>query len=87
MFVGFAAWFLTLLTVVLGPKPPNPLFLFALVALFFGAVLWLFYAIRCPRCKGRLGTDAVSLVGWSRFTAQINFCPFCGVKLDEIHHP
>lgn len=45
---------------------------------------WSFFALRCPRCKSYL--DINSRIGKkTRFfrSNPINYCPYCGVSLDE----
>ena len=57
--------------------------------MFGGAILALQMIVRCPKCKARLGRTIAMPVafGW-RSGPRVNFCPFCGVKLDEpIPHP
>ena len=57
---------------------PIPIFCFAAV------VLLVLFWIRCPRCGGRLGQLAGFLNAKERFfQRRINFCPYCGVNLDE----
>jgi hypothetical protein len=53
-------------------------------ALFFGAILALQRLVKCPNCKARLGqTIAMPLaLSWGS-GPKVNFCPFCGVNLDE----
>jgi hypothetical protein len=54
---------------------------------FFGfaaVVLLMLFWIRCPRCGGRLGQFASFANTKLRFyERRINFCPYCGVNLDE----
>ncbi len=55
------------------------------VVAFVGAILALNFAARCPKCSARMGQIAMLLVfSWGR-RQRVNFCPFCGVNLDE--HP
>ena len=37
--------------------------------------------IRCTRCKAHI--PSVMGVGLSKWANPINFCPFCGINLDE----
>jgi TRAP-type C4-dicarboxylate transport system permease small subunit len=50
--------------------------------LFAGAILGLTFFLNCPRCKGRLGQVAMSLVMPGKTTRRMNFCPYCGVNID-----
>ena len=57
--------------------------------MFGGAILALQRIVKCPKCKARLGQTIAMPVafGWGS-GPRVNFCPFCGVKLDEpIPHP
>jgi hypothetical protein len=57
---------------------PIPFIGFAAVVLLI--LLW----IRCPRCGGRLGQIVGYVNAKERFyQRRINFCPYCGVNLDE----
>ena len=57
--------------------------------IFGGAILALQRFVRCPKCKARLGQTIAMPVAFSWGSGpKVNFCPFCGVKLDEpIPHP
>jgi hypothetical protein len=51
---------------------------------FMGAILALNWAIKCPRCRANLGRTIAMPLGLSWGSGpQINFCPYCGVSLDE----
>jgi hypothetical protein len=58
------------------------------LALFGFAVAWLtvvgawLIGIQCPSCRGRL-TNLVLQSGSFQVPPEIQFCPFCGVSLDE----
>ena len=63
------------------PRAAVPLVGFAL---FGGAILALQTVVKCPKCKARLGqTIAMPLALSIRSGPKVNFCPFCGVSLDE----
>jgi hypothetical protein len=63
------------------PRPAIPLLGFAV---FFGAILAMQRSIRCPKCEARLGqTIAMPLAFNFGSGPRVNFCPFCGVNLDE----
>jgi hypothetical protein len=56
-------------------------FLFGFVP-FLGAIIYINFAIRCPRCKGNLAfTPAVYPTFSSKY--RLNYCPYCGVSVDE----
>lgn len=64
-----------------------PVFAAAMAAafvVFFVVIVYLTFFLRCPRCSARVGqTIAWAVVlkwGWQQ---RVNFCPYCGVKLDE----
>ena len=52
--------------------------------MFGGAILALQRIVKSPKCKARLGQTIAMPVafGWGS-GPRVNFCPFCGVKLDE----
>ena len=50
----------------------------------FGALVAMQRGIKCPKCKAKLGqTIAMSLAFSWGSGPKVNFCPFCGVNLDE----
>jgi hypothetical protein len=52
--------------------------------IFMGAILALNWAIKCPRCRANLGRTIAMPLGLSWGSGpKINFCPYCGVNLDE----
>jgi hypothetical protein len=55
---------------------------FAAMAVFASAAIGMQFFVRCPRCKVRLGQIGVQ-VGISFLKPTVNFCPCCGVSLDE----
>lgn len=38
--------------------------------------------VKCPRCATRFGSAAMK-IGAPLWRAQVNFCPHCGVSLDQ----
>jgi len=63
---------------------PRGLLPLAGFVLFFGAILAMQWIVRCPKCQAKLGqTIAMPLAfSWGR-GPKVNFCPYCGVNLDE----
>jgi hypothetical protein len=61
--------------------PPSPLF-FAGFALFGGAML-LIQRVRCPKCSTPLGQIATQMAFSLFRKRKINYCPYCGVSLEE----
>jgi len=52
--------------------------------LFAGAILAMQWFARCPKCQARLGHTIAMPVAFRWGSApRVNFCPFCGVRLDE----
>ena len=65
-----------------GGTPPSPLVVVGFL-LFAGATLAVQWAVRCPRCSQKLGQEIGLRVGLPLFKKPPNFCPYCGVSLDE----
>jgi DNA-directed RNA polymerase subunit RPC12/RpoP len=65
-----------------GGKPRPELILLGFV-FFGGAILALQWAVKCPRCSARMGQEIGMRVGLSVFRKPPNFCPYCGVNLDQ----
>ena len=52
--------------------------------MFGGAMIALQWIVRCPRCKAKLARTIAMPVAFSWGSGpKINFCPYCGVNLDE----
>jgi hypothetical protein len=63
------------------PRPAIPL---AGFVVFFGAIVAMQRSIKCPKCKAKLGQTIAMPLAFSWGSGpQVNFCPFCGVNLDE----
>ena len=56
--------------------------IFGVVAVV-GGVLFLNFALRCPKCKGNLAVTAVSAVYSVWGKRRVKFCQYCGVSIDE----
>jgi hypothetical protein len=53
-------------------------------AMFGGSIVALQWLVRCPKCRARLGQTIAMPLAFSWGSGpKINFCPFCGVNLDE----
>lgn len=53
------------------------------MVLFLGAIISL-ALVRCPKCSARIGHTIAMPVAFSLGRRQrVNYCPFCGVHLDE----
>ena len=50
---------------------------------FFAAMISVQWFTKCPKCNSRLGHDMSQRLGLTFFGKAPNFCPFCGVSLDE----
>lgn len=52
--------------------------------LFLGAILALNWLVKCPRCRANLSRTIAMTVGLSWGSGpKVNFCPYCGLSLDE----
>jgi len=86
--VAFGGWLMFPLGGVIAKQLPDGLPKIALPAvgfvMFVGAILALQLLVRCPKCKARLGQTIAMPVAFSWGSGpKVNFCPFCGVNLDE----
>jgi hypothetical protein len=82
LIVLFGSWLLFAFTIV--PSAAEvPVLAIVPGIVFFCTFVFLAFFIRCPRCRGNLG---VLNAGFSKvvpFYTVINYCPYCGVSLDE----
>jgi len=52
--------------------------------MFGGAILALQWAVKCPKCMAKLGRTVAMPIAFSWGSGpKINYCPYCGVNLDE----
>ena len=65
-----------------------------LILMFIGfavaavSLLYAFWRIRCPCCKGNIGYVAMYYGTPFSLSKKINFCPFCGINIDtELKRP
>ena len=84
MAFAVGGWLLLPLSAGAMGDKPNPLFMMAGAIVFVGALLSMFWLVRCPKCKAKLAQTigtATAFQWGSR--GKVNFCPYCGVSLDE----
>ena len=83
--LGFGAAFIGFLfavAVMLFNEGENsPFFVLAFIP-FIAAILFINFGVRCPRCKGNLAMTPAAYPNFSR-KHRFNFCPYCGVSVDE----
>ena len=82
MAIGLAAWLSIPLWMAATHDPAQPYVPFVAITVFGSAVLGMQFFVRCPRCKARLGQIGMQ-IGISFLKPTVNFCPYCGVSLDE----
>ncbi|MET0718848.1 MAG: hypothetical protein ABWY34_10680, partial [Pseudoxanthomonas sp.] len=76
-WAALAAWFLVGFFVIGGPLVAQLVWFAAAAVIGIGQ----FWFIRCTRCRSHI--PSVFGVGLGKRFNPINFCPFCGVDLDE----
>jgi len=81
--VGFTGWLLLAGSIVLAPKASPVTVAIPGLTLFFGAVIYTLLAVRCPRCRNRLGQTLTAGSGVPFSRSKVRFCPFCGLELDS----
>lgn len=81
--VGLLSWLSFFLVPIIGDGKPQPPLMLLGLALLAGALIALQFAIKCPRCSQRLGQEIGMRVGVSIWKKPPNFCPYCGVSLDQ----
>src|SRR5579862_1203729 len=80
--VSVGAWLLFPLSAAISRGHDPPLMAIIAAVLFASAFLYLQLAVRCPKCVRRLGQTIAMPVAFAGKSAP-NFCPYCGVSLDE----
>jgi len=84
MILAFAGWLGFVFSGILATQHGTWWLPFPFFALFGSAVLLNMFWLKCPRCAGPLGMTNASLTGRvGLLYRRINFCPYCGVSLDE----
>ena len=86
--LGFGGWLMFALGTAIARNMPDVVPPAAAPAvgfvMFGGAILALQRIVRCPRCKAKLGQTVAMPIACSWGSGpKVNFCPFCGVNLDE----
>ena len=64
---------------------PDPRFTAPALLLAAGGLLGLNY-LKCPKCRGPFGQQLSWRVGFA-IRRRVNYCPYCGVSLDEPLNP
>jgi len=84
IITGVAAWLGFALAGFWSQQHGPPWLAIPFFAMFGAAILLNYFWLRCPRCRGSIGSVNATLTGrggWLR--PRINFCPYCGVSVDE----
>ena len=82
--VGFGGWLICALSVATSRDKQYPLFFTGGIVCFAGAILALQWIVRCPKCEARLAHTVGMAVAFQwGIRGTVNFCPYCGVSLDE----
>jgi len=82
--IAFGGWLLLPLSVAAAGDKPPPVLMAIGVILFGGAILAFYWVVRCPKCKTRLiNTVGMAIAFQWGSRGKVNFCPYCGVNLDE----
>ena len=82
--IGLLAWLGGASSFSISTSQPDPPWFYAIFVVVFGGALLSFYRLRCPRCRTSLGTSILRMIGTSGgLGRRIDFCPYCGVSLDE----
>jgi 4-hydroxybenzoate polyprenyltransferase len=82
MAIGFTGFVLALLSPLGIPKEYAP-FLALGPLLFFAAIIIVQWFTKCPKCDTRMGQEMAQRIAFTFFGKTPNFCPYCGVSLDE----
>lgn len=88
MALGVAGWVMLPLGAAVARSLPDaiPEGAIAVVGalIFFGAILALQWLVKCPQCKASLGRTVAMPIAFSWGSGpKVNFCPYCGVNLDQ----
>jgi hypothetical protein len=86
LFIGLAvvSWLGAAGSMFLAANGNVPWLFFVFFVGFAVAILGIMFFLRCPRCGGPIGaTNATLVTDQMLFVRRINFCPYCGISLDE----
>jgi hypothetical protein len=88
MGIGIGSWLVLAVVGPLGskayPSLQHLLPVFAIVGVIgFGGAIISIASVRCPKCRASLGQTVAMPTALRVGGRQVNFCPFCGVTLDE----
>jgi hypothetical protein len=85
MILGIVAWVGFAVSGLLSVQYDLTWLPFPFFALFAAAVLMNMLWIKCPRCLGRLGMTNLPLTPSGKWLGMrpMNYCPYCGVSIDE----
>ena len=84
LILAFVAWLGFAFSGVLATENGMPWLTLLFFALFAAAVVLSMYWLKCPRCAGPIGMTNASFAGRAGGVyRRIDFCPYCGVSLDE----
>ena len=81
--IALACWLLIVAVSLLVQGKPSPAVTAIGIGGFFIAMLFMFFLVRCSCCNANLGKFGVVHPFGVRTKRGINFCPYCGVNLDE----
>ena len=81
--VAVLGWLCFPASAAINAGKPQGVLVAAGMVLFLGAVIAFQYAAKCPRCRTRMGQEMGMRTGLSIWGKARNFCPYCGVNLDE----
>jgi hypothetical protein len=84
---AIASFVILIVALIAGDALESPSLLalaFASFISYIASVAFHHYSVRCPRCKSNIGRH-ISYFGVRKtlFFDTVNYCPFCGVHLDE----
>jgi hypothetical protein len=86
--VAVAGWLLIPVAAILGKDVPGtmrePVLPVLGFLMFGGPILVMQRVVRCPKCKANLARTIAMPVAFTWGSGpRVNFCPYCGVSLDQ----